>query len=75
MTALFSREKSHHLAALRMQKTRTVGGFHLFVAQFALTSRAYHNLSAFCASIQVKSVAICAECITHWCVKHRFCKI
>lgn len=35
-------------------------------AQFALTSRAYHNSSSFWLTLQVKSVAICAECVTHW---------
>lgn len=43
-------------------------------AQFALTSRAYHNSSSFWLTLQVKSVAICVEYVTHWCVQHRFCQ-
>ena len=44
------------------------------VAQYALLSRAYHNLSTFLLTLQLKSVAICGECVTKWCVKDRFCK-
>lgn len=44
------------------------------VAQFALTSRAYHNLSTFLLTLQLKSVAICAECVTNWSVQDRFCE-
>ncbi len=40
------------------------GGLLFLVAQFALTSRAYHNSSTFLLTLQVKSVAICAERVT-----------
>ena len=63
------------IAETTKPKGVSLGLLIYFAAQFALTSRAYHNSSTFRATIQVKSVAICAKCVTHWCVKHRFCKI
>lgn len=55
------------------KKPALIAGFKL-AAQFALTSRAYHNLSTYLLTLQLKSVAICAERVTKWCVKDRFCK-
>lgn len=64
-----------HFHTLQKRKNPHDGGF-LFcsVAQFALTSRAYHNLSTFLLTLQLKSVAICAECVTNWSVQDRFCQ-
>gem|GEM_PF-5935964 len=44
----------------------------IFAAQFALTSRAYHNSITDWLTLQVKSFTICAERVTHWSVQHRF---
>jgi len=44
----------------------------MFVAQFALTSRAYHNSITRWLTWQGKSFTICAECVTHWPVQYRF---
>jgi hypothetical protein len=58
-----------HFLTLQKRKNPHDGGF-LFcsAAQFALTSRAYHNLSTFLLTMQLKSFAICAERVTNWSV-------
>ena len=56
------------------KKPALMAGFVCFAAQFALTSRAYHNSSTFLLTLQLKPVAICAKRITKWSVQDRFCQ-
>lgn len=56
------------IAETTKPKGVSLGLLIYFAAQFALTSRAYHNSSSFWLTLQVKFAAICAECVTHWCV-------